>query len=143
MLPEVPRLGQRFYFLIKEVREKSEKNLPQIILTRLDELFLRRLLEREIPEIKKDIITIRDILRLPGLASKVIVEKGPEAIKKGLKIDPAGTCIGEGGERAKSVSRLVCPELVYIVPWFEDKAKLLSKLLLPVRLIRINQQGDN
>jgi transcription termination/antitermination protein NusA len=143
MLPEGPRPGQRFYFLIKEVKEKEEKNSPQIILTRLDNLFLRKLLEQEIPEIKRDIVAIRDILRLPGLVSKVVVEKGKEAIRKGLEIDPAGTCIGEAGERARSVSRLIYSERIYFVDWTEDKIKLLDKLLSPIKLIRINQQGDN
>jgi N utilization substance protein A len=67
-------LGQHFYFLVKEVREKLEKDTPQIILTRSDDLFIQRLLEQEIPEIKKGAIVIRHTLRLPGLLSKVIVE---------------------------------------------------------------------
>jgi len=60
--------------LVKEVREKTEKSVPQVILTRYDDLFLIRLLELEIPEIKEGMIAIRHILRLPGLVSKVIVE---------------------------------------------------------------------
>ena len=143
MLPERPRLGQRFCFLIKEVKEEAEKNSPQIILTRFDDLFIRKLLEQEVPQVKKDLVAIRDILRLPGLISKVVVEKGKEAIRKGLELDPAGTCIGRGAERIEVVSRFAYPERVHIVPWSEDKTKLLDKLLSPVKLIRINQQGDN
>jgi len=136
-------LGQGFYFLVKEVKEKEEENHPQIILTRLDELFIRKLLEQEILEIKRGITAIRDILRLPGVVSKLIVEEGTEAIRKGLKVDPAGACIGEKGERIKSICDLTYPEIIYVVPWFEDKVKLLEKLLSPVKLIRLNQQGDH
>ncbi|MEG7978408.1 MAG: hypothetical protein NY202_00340 [Mollicutes bacterium UO1] len=60
--------------MLKEVREKGEKDAPQIILSRSDDLFIQRLLEQEVPEIKKGIIVIRHTLRLPGLLSKVIVE---------------------------------------------------------------------
>jgi len=74
MLNEEPRLGHYFYFLIKEVREKAEKDVPQIVLTRHDDLFIQRLLEQEIPEIKKGTIIIRHVLRLPGVLSKVVVE---------------------------------------------------------------------
>ncbi|CAG8561784.1 9537_t:CDS:2 [Ambispora leptoticha] len=58
--------------------------------------------KQEIPQIKNGIIAIRDVLRLPGLMSKVVVEKGKVAIEKGLDIEPAGTCIGERGERASN-----------------------------------------
>jgi len=133
-----PRLGQHFYFLIKEVREKAEKGIPQIILTRSDDLFICKLLEKEVPQIKEGTVAIRDILRLPGLISKVMVEKGKVAIEKGLNIDPAGTCIGEGGERAKSVSRLIYPERIDFADWAEDKKRLLPKLLSPVKLIKLN-----
>jgi len=143
MLPERPRLGQRFCFLIKEVKEEAEKNSPQIILTRFDDLFIRKLLEQEVPQVKKDLVAIRDILRLPGLISKVVVEKGKEAIKKGLELDPTGACIGRRAERIEEISRLALPERVHIVTWSEDKTKLLDKLLSPIKLIRINQQGDN
>jgi len=114
-LREEPRIGQRFYLLIKEVREESTEDNPQIILTRLDDSFIRKLLEQEVPQIKSGVIAIHDILRLPGLMSKVLVEKGKVAIEKRLNIDPAGTCIGEAGERAKSISRLIYSEQIYFV----------------------------
>ena len=137
-LREEPRLGQRFCLLIKEVREKATEDNPQIILTRSDDLFIRKLLEQENPQIKAGIIAIHDILRLPGLVSKVIVERGKVAMEKGLRLDPAGTCIGEEGEKAKSVSRLIYPERIDFADWTEDKKKLLPKLLSPVKLIKLN-----
>jgi len=135
-LREGPRLGQYFNLLIKEVREKSTGDAPQIILTRADDLFIHKLLEREIPEIKKGVIVIHDILRLPGVASKILVEKGKSAIKFNLSIDPAGTCIGKRGEAAKKISS-ICLEQIYFADWTEDKKKLLAKLLLPTELIKL------
>jgi transcription termination/antitermination protein NusA len=111
-LREAPRLGQRFYFLIKEVREKFAKDIPQIILTRRDDLFIRKLLEHEIPQIKEGLVVVHDILRLPGLMSKIMVKKGSAALEKKVEIDPAGTCIGERGERAKSISRLTNEQII-------------------------------
>ena len=142
-LREEPRIGQRFYLLIKEVKEESTEDNPQIILTRLDNSFIRKLLEQEVPQIKSGIIAIRDILRLPGLVSKVLVEKGKVAIEKRLNIDPAGTCIGEAGERAKSISRLIYSEQIYFVDWTEDKKKLLAKLISPVKLIKLIIKKEN
>ncbi|KLL05115.1 MAG: transcription elongation factor NusA [Mycoplasmataceae bacterium RV_VA103A] len=138
VLQEKPRLGQRFLLLIKQVKEKSSEDTPQIILTRADDLFIRKLLEQEIPQLKEGLIVIHSILRLPGLISKVIVEKGPVAKEESLHIGPAGTCIGEGGEKAKSVSRLIYPERIDFADWAADKKKLLSKLISPVRLVKLN-----
>ena len=142
-LREEPRIGQRFYLLIKEVREESTEDSPQIILTRLDDSFIHKLLEQEVPQIKSGVIAIHDILRLPGLMSKVLVERGKVAIEKRLHIDPAGTCIGEAGERAKSISRLIYSEQIYFVDWTEDKKKLLAKLISPVKLIKLIIKKEN
>lgn len=130
-LSEKPRLGQNLYFLVKEVREKTEKSAPQVILTRYDDLFLTRLLELEIPEIKEGTIAIRHILRLPGLVSKVIIES------KKWGIEPLGTCIGKGAERIKTLSRLVYPERIDLATWTENKKQLLFNLLSPVKTLKL------
>ncbi|CAH1755670.1 6744_t:CDS:2 [Entrophospora sp. SA101] len=125
------------------VQEKPSKGVPQIILTRADDLFMRKLLEQEIPQIKKEIVAIHDILRLPGLISKVIVKKGKAAIEKRIDIDPAGTCIGRSGEKAKAISYLIYSEQIYFANLPEGsedkekltyKKKLLSRLLSPVKI---------
>jgi transcription antitermination factor NusA-like protein len=61
--------------------------------------FIKKILESHVPEVKKGEIIIREILRLPGKLSKVLVDK-----RKGSMIDPAGTCIGRSGERIKGAS---------------------------------------
>ena len=142
-LPKVPQLGQKFLsFLIKEVKENAEKNMPQIILTRRDNLFIQRLLEQEIPQVKEDIISVRHILRIPGVVSKVVVEKGRIAIEKGLNVDPSGICIGEKGRRAQSVSRSAY-ERIEIVNWSENKKILLDNFLSPVKVIELIERGNN
>jgi N utilization substance protein A len=108
------RLGQILYFLIKEVKEKNENNTPQIILTRSEDLFIRKILEQEIPQLKIGIIAVRDVLRIPGIISKVIVEKGNLAFERNIHIDPTGTCIGERGTKIKAISELVKPERIDI-----------------------------
>lgn len=136
-LRDEPRLGQHFWLLIKEVREMPTEDTPQIILTRFDDLFMRKLLEKEIPQIKRGIIVVHDILRLPGLISKIMVEKGKAVFEKRIDIDPAGTCIGKGGEMARSISGLIYPERIDFADWSEDKKKLLPKLLSPVKLVKL------
>ena len=135
-LPERPRLGQSFYFLIKEVREKSEKGSPQIIITRQDDLFVLKLLELEIPEIKEKIIKVKQILRVPGLI-KLIVES------KRAGVDPLGTCIGKNAERIRAISRIIYPERIDIVAWSEDKKTMLFNLLSPVKIVSLLEKKDS
>ena len=116
--------------------------MPQIILTRHDNLFIHKLLEQQIPQIKEGIVAIRHVLRIPGLVSKVVVEKGKIAIEKGLNISPSGSCIGEGGRRAQFLSRLAC-ERIEIVNWSENKKVLLDNLLSPAKVIELIERGDN
>jgi transcription termination/antitermination protein NusA len=137
VLPEKPRLGQNFYFLIREVREKLEKDSPQIVLTRQDDLFLRKLLELEIPEIKEGIIIIRQILRIPGLLSKLVVES------KRTGLDPLGTCLGKDAERIRTICRLIYPERLDIVPWSEDKKQLLFNFLSPAKVVSLTERGND
>jgi len=79
-----------------------------IILTRNNETFLRKILTIEIPEIKEGIIEIHDIIRIPGYLSKVIVES-----KKNF-IDAIGTCIGQGAERIRNIGKYIFPERIEI-----------------------------
>jgi N utilization substance protein A len=80
--------------------------MPQILLTQHEDLFLQKLFETNIPQIKEKIIVVRDILRIPGVLSKIVVES------KKLGFDPLGACIGENGERIKAISSLIYPERV-------------------------------
>lgn len=105
--------------------------MPQIIITRQDDLFLHKLLELEIPEIKEGIIVIEKILRVPGILSKLVVKS------KKLGVDPLGTCIGKDAERIRTISRLIYPERLDIAPWSEDKRIMLFNLLSPVKPVKL------
>ena len=113
--------------------------MPQIIVTRQDDLFLRRVLESEIPEIREEqgIIVIKKILRVPGLLSKLVVES------KKVGIDPLGTCIGKGAERIRAIFGMTYPERLDIAPWSEDKRVMLFNLLSPVKPVKLTiEKGE-
>ena len=65
------RSGQRMRVLLLEV-EKNAKG-PQLIVSRADRAFLRRLFELEVPEIQAGIVEIKSIAREAGMRSKVAV----------------------------------------------------------------------
>ena len=80
------RKGETVRAIVKEVKKTTSG--PQIIISRADNLFLRRLFEIEIPEIYDGIIDIKGIAREPGERAKVFVESQDK------RIDAVGACVG-------------------------------------------------
>ncbi|MBE7549436.1 MAG: transcription termination/antitermination protein NusA, partial [Planctomycetia bacterium] len=60
--------GRILRAVIKEIRR--DKGNPQVIISRADNEFLRRLFEIEIPEIFDGVIEIKAIARQPGMRAK-------------------------------------------------------------------------
>ena len=85
------RKGDMIRAVIKKVEMRN--NMPHIIISRTDNLFLEKLLEQEVPEIEDGLITIKRIVRLPGERAKVAVESYDD------RIDPVGACVGMKGSR--------------------------------------------
>lgn len=128
---ERPERGQHLRFLIKRVEE------DKIFLTRKDDSFLLKLLETEVPEIKEGIIVIKEILRLPGIICKAVVES------KKLYLNPSGTCIGREGSRIKNVVKDMAKERIDIVDWNENQTKLIINLFSPVKVISFLAEKSN
>src|SRR3990167_2531357 len=91
------RKGETVRAIVKEVRKGNSG--PQIIISRSDNLFLRRLFEIEIPEIYDGIIEIKSIAREPGERAKIAVESQDK------RIDAVGACVGMKGVRIHAIVR--------------------------------------
>ncbi len=66
-------------------------NSPAVILSRTSPIFLNRLFEAEVPEVYDGLITIKNIVRIPGERAKIAVESYDD------RIDPVGACVGMKG----------------------------------------------
>ena len=83
---------------------------PKIYLSRTSPMFLRRLLEREIPEIAEGVIQLRAVARIPGERAKIAVESFDP------NIDPVGSCVGVGGSRINGIVRELRNENIDVIP---------------------------
>ena len=83
------RKGENVLAVIANVDNKN--NNPKITVSRTNEAFLRRLFEREVPEIVDGLISIRAVARIPGERAKIAVESFDD------RIDPVGACVGVKG----------------------------------------------
>jgi N utilization substance protein A len=99
----------------------------QVRVSRASRMFVHRLLEAEVPEIKAGTVQIRAIAREPGLRTKI----GVSSTQPGL--DPVGACVGPKGVRHRAILSELATEHVDIVPWSDDPEAFVAASLGPAR----------
>ena len=126
------RVGDRLKALLLDVKKSHGE--PRLILSRTHPLFLKRLLETEIPEVAEKDIEIKSVARIPGERAKVAV------YAKDMKMDPVGIVVGLKGSRIQPISEELHGEKIDVVRWTEDEEEFIRRALSPaeptaVRLI--------
>ena len=129
------RVHDRVRALLLEVKDTTRG--PEIILSRGNRDFLRRLLEDEVPEIYQGLVEIRSIAREPGYRSKVAVA----ALQAG--IDPVGACVGIRGVRIQAIVRELHDEKIDVIEWNPDPAQFIAKALTPARVTGVYLEEDS
>lgn len=128
------RKGDTIRAVVKEV--KKTPNGPIIIISRGDNLFLRRLFEIEIPEIYDGVIEIKGIAREPGERAKVAVES------QDSRIDAVGACVGMKGVRIHAIVRELNNENIDVINYSDDSIVFIQRCLAPAKLKQIEIDED-
>ena len=121
--------GETIRAIVKEVKKGSSG--PVIIISRSDNMFLRRLFEIEIPEIYDGIIDIKAIAREPGERAKIAVES------QDARIDAVGACVGMKGVRIHAIVRELNNENIDVINYSDDPIVFIQKSLAPAKLKKI------
>lgn len=124
------RQGDRIRAYIQDVQKQPRG--PQIILSRVNNEFLRALFALEVPEIYEKIIEIRAIAREPGERAKIAVYSSDE------RIDPVGACVGIKGVRVQSIVRELNNERIDIVPFTSSPEVFVTRALAPAKVVAID-----
>ncbi|MCW8850210.1 MAG: transcription termination factor NusA [Melioribacteraceae bacterium] len=120
------RKGDTIRAVIKEIRKTP--NGPVIVISRADNLFLKRLFEIEIPEIYDGIIEIKDIAREPGERAKVSVESNDS------RIDAVGACVGMKGVRIHAIVRELSNENIDVINYSDDPIVYIQRAIAPAKI---------
>ena len=123
------RPGKPMMVVILDTKRTARQ--PQVQVSRASRLFVRRLLEAEVPEIKNGAVTIKAIAREPGLRSKVAVYAEDPAI------DAVGACVGPKGVRHRSLLAELGREHIDFVPWSEDPAAFTAAAVGPASVVDV------
>ncbi len=131
---DVYTAGLRFPLYIAEV-SKSETGAPKVVLSRKRAELVSALFADQVSEIDEGVITIDNIVRQPGVKTKILVSTTYE------EIDPVGTFIGQKGMRVKSIMEDIWGEKIDIIP-NGDPHTVLKKALSPAEVIRVEADED-
>jgi N utilization substance protein A len=126
---EQHQVGERIQALIMAVRDTP--SAVKIILSRSHPELIRRLFEREVPEVGERTIEIKALAREPGHRTKIAVSSIDS------KVDAVGACVGVRGSRIKNIVDELGGEKIDIVRWNESSQILIGNALKPAEVTEV------
>src|SRR5437667_2909421 len=127
---ETHQVGERIQALILEVRDTP--SAVKIILSRSHPELIRRLFEREVPEVGERTIEIKALAREAGHRTKIAVTSIDS------KVDAVGACVGVRGSRIKNIVEELGGEKIDIVRWNESSQILIGNALKPAEVAEVS-----
>src|SRR3954471_15218384 len=122
--------GERMQALVMEVRDTP--SAVKIILSRSHPELIRRLFEREVPEVGDRTIELKALAREPGHRTKIAVSSIDS------KVDAVGACVGVRGSRIKNIVDELGGEKIDIVRWNESSQILIANALKPAEVAEVS-----
>lgn len=127
--------GSHLRVVITEVNKETKG--AQVLVSRADAKLVRRLFEKEVPEIYEGLVEIKAIAREAGERTKIAVfSKNPD-------IDPIGACIGPRGSRVQVVIDELKGEKIDIFLWSENSIELIKNALAPAQILAVFPHDEN
>ena len=129
------RKGEMVRAVVVQVDNKNQN--PKIILSRTAPLFLQRMFEQEVPEVKEGLIAIKNIARIPGERAKVAVETFDD------RIDPVGACVGVKGARIHGIVRELRNENIDVISYTSNINLYIQRALAPAKISSMEIDEEN
>lgn len=136
MMPKAAQIPQEIYkegtkirLVITEVTKDTKG--AQVLVSRADAKLVKRLFEKEVPEIFQGIVEIKAIAREAGERTKMAV------FSKREDVDPIGACIGPRGSRVQVVIEELKGEKIDIFEWKDNIIELIKNALSPAKVLAV------
>lgn len=127
---DVYTAGARFYVYIAHV-SKGETWTPKVILSRKSPEIVSAIFAETVPEINEWLISIDEVVRQPGVKTKMLVSSNYE------EIDAVWTLIWQKWIRVKSVMEELSWEKIDIIPNNWDIREIIKKSLSPAEVLKV------
>ena len=141
-MPEKEQIPTEKYYVNQNLKgyvvnvERGQKGTPQVIFSRSNPNFVKKLFEFEIPEIYEKLIEVKSVSRDPGYRSKVAVYSANP------NIDPVGSCVGQKGVRIQNIINELNGEKIDVIEWNEDPSIYIASALLPAKVLAVDVKED-
>ncbi len=133
---EYLREGDTIRVVITAVNKETKGS--QVLVSRADAMLVKRLFEKEVPEIYNGVVEIKAIARDAGERTKMAV------LSHNSDIDPIGACIGPRGQRVGNIIEELNGEKIDIFEYSNDISELVKNALAPAVVTAVLPgQDDN
>lgn len=129
MPTEEYEVNERITVYLMEI--KKQNGVPQLQVSRSNPGLVKRLFEREVPEISEGIVQIKSISREAGSRTKMAVWSSDPSI------DPIGSCVGTKGQRVENIVSELRGEKIDIIVYSEDPVEYISSALSPAKVVSV------
>lgn len=142
LMPKAAQLPNEYYREGQNIRvvitacEKETKG-SQLLVSRADALLVKRLFEKDVPEIYQGIVEIKAIAREPGDRTKMAV------LSHNPDIDAVGTCVGLQGARVSEVSNEIKGERIDVFQYSDNITEFVKNALKPAEIITAVPSEDH
>lgn len=135
LTPQEQIPGENYQFndkiLLYIVEVKQNPKGPMISVSRTHPGLVKRLFEKEVPEIYEGIVEIKAISREAGSRTKIAVHSNdPE-------VEPMGACVGPRGTRVQNIVNELRNEKIDIIKWSKDPKEFIANALSPAKVLDV------
>jgi len=124
------RPGEKIYLYVMDVKDDARG--LQIVLSRSHPGLIKRLFEKEVPEIKDGTVEIKGISREAGSRTKIAV------FSNNKDVDPVGSCVGPKGMRVSNILNEIRGKKIDIIVYSEDPKEYVTAALSPAKVLEVN-----
>ncbi len=136
VLPKSEQIGnenvkENDYIQVYVVDVKETEKGPKAIISRTHPDLVKRMFEKEVPEIFDGTVEIKAISREAGSRTKMAV------LSHNPDVDAVGACIGARGTRVAEIVDELCGEKIDIIEYNEDPKVFIAAALSPAHVVSV------
>lgn len=124
------REGDHIKIYIADVKEDDKG--PWAFISRTHPDMVKRMFEKEVPEIYDGTVEIKQVAREAGARTKLAV------LSKDKNVDAIGACIGPKGARVNAIVEELGGEKIDIIEYDEDPVKFIAAALAPAEVLNVD-----
>jgi len=131
------RVEDKIKVLLHSIEDEQRGRGLKVLVSRADKKFMQKLFEMEVPEIYDGIVEIKNIGRIAGMRSKIIVKATRS------DVDPVGACVGVKGVRIQAIVRELGNERIDIIEYSDDIREFITNALSPATPSLVRADSEN